>query len=101
MLIDAIADNEVQAYLDAKSPAHLAAATWASASGVPILSIDSPFGVDHDTGLSNLISFSQHFVAQPDFGVPQVQQLLLHQFVPGILPLVGQFVLVLDLTLLK
>ncbi|KAL8283252.1 hypothetical protein RQP46_006030 [Phenoliferia psychrophenolica] len=50
LLIDAIADNDVQATLGEKTTADLAAATWASQTGVPILSIDSALGTDHDTG---------------------------------------------------
>lgn len=50
LIIDAIADNETQGTLEFKSPEALAAASWAGDSGIPILSIDSPFGVDHDTG---------------------------------------------------
>lgn len=50
LLIDAIADNDVQATLGEKTTADLAAATWATQTGVPILSIDSALGTDHDTG---------------------------------------------------
>ncbi|KAK4705813.1 enhancer of mRNA-decapping protein 3, partial [Phenoliferia sp. Uapishka_3] len=50
LLIDAIADNDVQATLGEKTTADLAAATFALQTGVPILSIDSALGTDHDTG---------------------------------------------------
>ncbi|KAM0756342.1 YjeF N-terminal domain-like protein [Meredithblackwellia eburnea MCA 4105] len=52
LLIDAIADNDTQSALEHRTPGDLSAASWASTSQIPILSIDAPLGTDHDTGVA-------------------------------------------------
>ncbi|KAI5481466.1 enhancer of mRNA-decapping protein 3 [Pseudohyphozyma bogoriensis] len=54
IIIDALSDNDLQSSLVVKTPTALSIATWASSRSIPILSIDSPFGVDHDTGLPTI-----------------------------------------------
>lgn len=50
LVVDAIADCDVLSDLRPKSAEDLAAGKWATESGLSLLSIDAPLGIDHDTG---------------------------------------------------
>lgn len=54
LVVDAVADCDVQGALTVKTAEHLAAGKWATESGLPLLSIDAPLGIDHDTGAYSL-----------------------------------------------
>lgn len=56
LVVDAIADPDVLADLRPKSAEDLAAGKWATESGLSLLSIDAPLGVDHDTGVGTTSS---------------------------------------------
>lgn len=56
LVVDAIADCDVLSDLRLKSAEDLAAGKWATESGLSLLSIDAPLGIDHDTGVATTSS---------------------------------------------
>lgn len=52
MLIDAFSCNEIESTTSTSAPPPLALLSYVSQSLSPLLSIDSPYGLDHDTSSS-------------------------------------------------
>lgn len=52
LILDAIMDNQIASTFKNPSIAMIKAATWLNEISLRVISIDSPFGIDHDTGLA-------------------------------------------------
>ena len=62
LIIDAMSDNEIKSTLEVRPSSDITAATWANGSAGLVISLDAPFGTDHDTGTSTTSSS-----IQPDY----------------------------------